>query len=301
MSVLLDAEVFGTVMERHRERQLTGPTHCGPMCEADILRLAARAAAPSADDAKYGPIDNRPWDLAVSGPLTVKEVTQAWRSAGRTTNGTSDFLPELTREINAARAAAPSVEPENKNRMWRQCVCGAWYWGAEQSDSDRSFSRASPEPTPGLRETQAAISERILGLSVEEGRDAASWLAAIHAAAYEAAQPLGASPAPEPSDSVTMTNAELTALLAATRQEGIQYARTLARSAPEPTGLDAAWAEAEAALPQGWGIGVHRLHGRSGWVYAVGASSDETWEVEAKADTLPAALRTLAARLRESK
>lgn len=30
---------------------------------------------------------------------------------------------------------------------WRQCVCGAWYWGSEQSEADKAHSSATPDTT----------------------------------------------------------------------------------------------------------------------------------------------------------
>lgn len=75
-----------------------------------------------------------------------------------------------------------------------------------------------------------------------------------------------------------------------------QFDRGLAAGAirAEPAGaLDVAFAAVEAVLPKGWGIGIHRLdHG-----YGAGASANETWQVEAYADTAEHALLALAARL----
>lgn len=68
--------------------------------------------------------------------------------------------------------------------------------------------------------------------------------------------------------------------------------------------LDAAWREAEAALPTGWGVGVHRSYFGEGyeaegryagvWLLANGSLPSVT----AEGDTPAAALRALAANLR---
>lgn len=63
--------------------------------------------------------------------------------------------------------------------------------------------------------------------------------------------------------------------------------------------LDAAWAEAEAALPEGWGIGIQVPPGGYPGGYEVGASGDTEWTVQANGPTPAAALRALAAKLRE--
>jgi hypothetical protein len=62
----------------------------------------------------------------------------------------------------------------------------------------------------------------------------------------------------------------------------------------DPPALDAAFAEVEAALPEGWGLGIER----SGFGYEVGAGKNEwvIWDGIGY-DSLPEALRALAARL----
>jgi aryl-alcohol dehydrogenase-like predicted oxidoreductase len=32
--------------------------------------------------------------------------------------------------------------------VWRECVCGAWYWGAKQTDEDKAHSRAALDTAP---------------------------------------------------------------------------------------------------------------------------------------------------------
>jgi hypothetical protein len=63
--------------------------------------------------------------------------------------------------------------------------------------------------------------------------------------------------------------------------------------APEPDSLDDAWAEAEAALPEGW---IVRLEGGLDHTYA-SAFAHADYRVVAYGDTPVAALRALAAKL----
>jgi hypothetical protein len=66
-------------------------------------------------------------------------------------------------------------------------------------------------------------------------------------------------------------------------------------------GLDAAWAEAEAVLPEGWAIRIMtcRCHGDGKWKVSAGPdlSGDPVAYIE---ETPAAALRALAAKLRET-
>lgn len=43
-------------------------------------------------------------------------------------------------------------EPRTSSLMWRQCVCGEWYWGAPQDAETVARSEASHPSVPGLRE-----------------------------------------------------------------------------------------------------------------------------------------------------
>jgi hypothetical protein len=71
--------------------------------------------------------------------------------------------------------------------------------------------------------------------------------------------------------------------------------------------LDAAWAEAEAALPEGWpnsDLGVRRLPDGTGYAWASGYLGEppayiEIWYPGEEAASPAAALRALAAKLRE--
>lgn len=74
-------------------------------------------------------------------------------------------------------------------------------------------------------------------------------------------------------------------------------------SEPVLDSLDAAWAEAEAALPEGWYMGVQHSNDDRGEYMAIAA--DMVWLTETLTDdyhcygpTPAAALRALAARLR---
>ena len=67
-----------------------------------------------------------------------------------------------------------------------------------------------------------------------------------------------------------------------------------------PDSLDAAWAEAEAALPEGWRIdGVDRADVEIDW-WEASASGIMGGTVFVTGDTPPAALRALAERLRNA-
>ena len=70
-------------------------------------------------------------------------------------------------------------------------------------------------------------------------------------------------------------------------------------AATSPDSLDAAWAEAEAALPEGWRL---CLHGSFGSVAFKAVADSQEWAavIEAPALTPAAALRALAAKLREA-
>ena len=93
------------------------------------------------------------------------------------------------------------------------------------------------------------------------------------------------------------------------RMAGLQEARDIIAGAPDS--LDAAWAAAEAALPKGW-LMVQARRMRVGaalrrvvwWAEAVAAKSDmgpgvRPAQERAEDENLPAALRALAAKLRE--
>lgn len=85
--------------------------------------------------------------------------------------------------------------------------------------------------------------------------------------------------------------------IAADRTWASGYAAGRAAGRREAGALDAAWAEAVAALPEGWDMAV----GIEGGYYAMAGPSAFTWPptvVREKADTPAAALRALAARLR---
>lgn len=69
---------------------------------------------------------------------------------------------------------------------------------------------------------------------------------------------------------------------------------------PAPDSLDAAWAEAEAALSEGWTLGgvIHRAVARHP-TWSAEASSLGEGALHAEGDTPAAALRALTAKLRE--
>lgn len=51
----------------------------------------------------------------------------------------------------------PRTEAGPTDLVWRKCVCGAWYWGVEQSDDDRAHGRGAEAARETLEQVRRAV------------------------------------------------------------------------------------------------------------------------------------------------
>jgi hypothetical protein len=170
---------------------------------------------------------------------------------------------------------------------------------------------AAPRSGEGLR-------ERLLALDLDTDRDRELVRLALAAAPREASEPLrnaGEVMRNGPSDATPLPD-ELPFSVAARREANEPVDRDscitgfkdgMERQTSEPQALDAAWAEAEAALPNGWRLRVTRAD-ESFKVWQASAVSPEFFDGEndndaecamGEGDSPAAALHALAARLRD--
>jgi len=62
---------------------------------------------------------------------------------GRMTDPNDDVRTEPRTETRQGRG---------QELWWRECVCGAWYWGVAQTEDDKAHSRLEAEDAAGPRE-----------------------------------------------------------------------------------------------------------------------------------------------------